>query len=126
MRLLRLQPGIGNQQLSCTLEIVDDFLSAPPYHAHSYCWGDETDVVGLRCNGKRMQITRNLDAALHRLRESYHVLLIWADAISINRDDIAERNQQVSVMDQISSIASQVYIWLGPSDANTQPAMTMI
>jgi hypothetical protein len=45
--------------------------------------------------------------------------LIWADAICINQGDIAEKGQQVSMMDRIYSRSAYVVAWLGPEDEHT-------
>lgn len=39
----------------------------------------------------------------------------WIDAISINQDDIPERNHQVQMMADIYSNAAFVMVWLGPN-----------
>lgn len=44
---------------------------------------------------------------------------LWIDAIRINQEDIADRNHQVGLMRQIYSGASEVVVWLGPSDGGT-------
>lgn len=126
IRLLRLQSGPGEDQLACSLEVVEDFETGPAYHALSYCWGDANDLVGLLCNEHRIYITKNLYAALHRLRRREQDLPIWADAICIDQRKVAERNQQVSIMDRIYSNASTVYVWLGHGDTNTPRAITMV
>ncbi|KAF2633252.1 hypothetical protein BU25DRAFT_328277, partial [Macroventuria anomochaeta] len=40
---------------------------------------------------------------------------LWIDAICINREDLAERSQQVVNMGHICSKAGQVRVWLGPN-----------
>ncbi|KAH8708472.1 hypothetical protein GQ44DRAFT_715255 [Phaeosphaeriaceae sp. PMI808] len=37
IRLLNLQPGSGDEPLTCRLVIVKDLTSAPELHALSYC-----------------------------------------------------------------------------------------
>lgn len=45
--------------------------------------------------------------------------LIWADAICINQEDLDEKSIQVTMMDQVYSLATHVVAWLGPQDENT-------
>lgn len=52
-----------------------------------------------------------------RVRLDDCVRAVWADAISINQDDIEERGHQVSLMRRIYRRAKKVFIWLG-EDAN--------
>jgi hypothetical protein len=61
-----------------------------------------------------VKIPSNLYSALKRLRfERVFKRRIWADAVCINQEDMAERSQQVCMMRDIFANASQVPIWLG-------------
>ncbi|ETS85595.1 hypothetical protein PFICI_03620 [Pestalotiopsis fici W106-1] len=51
---------------------------------------------------------------------------LWADAVCINQQDLAERSQQVSLMGSIYSQANWVISWLGPSDDSTEIAFSLI
>ena len=51
---------------------------------------------------------------------------IWVDAICINQEDLAEREQQIPQMRQIYSCAYQVVIWLCPSLKSTISAYTAL
>jgi hypothetical protein len=53
-------------------------------------------------------------------------LRLWVDAISINQDDISERNEQVSKMGAICNLATQVIVWLGPHKDRSKLAITFI
>ncbi|KAE8443131.1 hypothetical protein EG329_002300 [Mollisiaceae sp. DMI_Dod_QoI] len=126
IRLLRLDSGDVDDPLSCSLIVVEDYASAPEYHALSYCWGDAKDKVELLCNGMPFSATKNLRSALLCLRKKTVSELVWADAICINQKDGQERNQQLSVMKQIYLLASRVFIWIGHGDETTGPAMKLI
>lgn len=135
IRLLRLHPGADDEQISCSLHIIDNHLTSTPYLALSYCWGDNKDLVELPVDKKKLLITKSLYAALHRLRQNQHLFhashqdqisFIWADAICIDQDNISERNQQVSIMNTIFQQAAQVAIWIGPGDDRTTKVMAMI
>ncbi|KAI1271132.1 hypothetical protein F5Y07DRAFT_35126 [Xylaria sp. FL0933] len=89
---------------------------APQYAALSYTWGegDETDMILL--DERKFPVRRNLWSALNYLGlNAYHskAQYLWVDAICINQEDVAERNAQVSVMDEIYKNACYVSIWLG-------------
>jgi len=45
-------------------------------------------------------------------------ILLWADAICINQEDVQERNRQVQLMGSIYHKASMGYLWLGPNDGS--------
>ncbi|KAF2423212.1 HET-domain-containing protein, partial [Tothia fuscella] len=105
IRLVQLKPGMGADTLSCSLKIFSDFATAPRYDALSYCWGDMRDRSSLR-------VTKNLSAALHRLRQRGQSQPIWADAICIDQENISERNQQVSIMDEIYRHALRILVWI--------------
>ncbi|KAI3400801.1 hypothetical protein diail_2010 [Diaporthe ilicicola] len=52
--------------------------------------------------------------------------LFWIDAICIDQNNVNERNHQVGLMKQIYSMASNVYIWLGPESENSRLAMDFL
>lgn len=138
------------QIVRCTLKTIsldDD----PAYDALSYTWGnpitvyhDEKEAKGqaavfkdpkvISCNGKQLAVTVNLYDALLALRRlpakgTYEKIggrprtnYIWIDAICINQNDIAERNAQVQIMDQIYSKAQMTIVWLGRDDVFTRQA----
>jgi hypothetical protein len=85
-----------------------------------------SDLTELSCNSQATAVSRNLYAALHRLEQEQSATLIWADAICINQHDTFERNQQVSIMDEIYRRASRVFIWIGPGDDNSMNVIAMI
>ncbi|KAH8597037.1 heterokaryon incompatibility protein-domain-containing protein, partial [Bisporella sp. PMI_857] len=111
-----------------------------PYDALSYYWGDahekpshEIYVLnddnahsGWSKKGKnknlalmagRMLIRTNLKDALEQLRSEQDHVLIWADAVCINQENIKERTAQVARMHDVYSQAKKVHIWLGnPKD----------
>lgn len=84
---------------------------APSYTAVSYTWGDDMKSEVIYVNDKPFMIRPNLWACLYCLRRSWQ--FIWADAICINQDNIAERNEQVRMMGHIYAGATVVSAWLG-------------
>jgi hypothetical protein len=85
------------------------------YVALSYVWGSTDDLQTIFLEDHQFKITRNLSEALRNLREENRSIRLWTDAICINQQDDDERNQQVSLMGQIYSIARHTIIYLGHS-----------
>ena len=125
IRLLRLDPGTDDEPISFSLKIVESYLSSSRYDALSYCWGDEKAVAEVVCNGEMLAVTKNLCAALHHLRQRGPSNLIWADAICINQNDNSERNQQVSIMNEIYRHASRIFVWIGPGNEDVAEVIAM-
>lgn len=126
IRILELQSSLlPSSQIYCSLSkaIV---LEPPVYHALSYVWGDSTEKVSIWVNGKPFEVTKNLFAALKRLRRRTVSIFLWVDAICINQDNILERNSQVQLMKQIFMRAERVLIWLGESEDDSDFAMDLI
>lgn len=107
-----VEPAVAGQDLQTRLVVVD-LRDAPVYEAISYTWGDSTDRVLLKCNGRTVPIPRNLEDALKQIRYSDRCRYVWADAVCINQEDLAERGQQVSIMRLIFQGAQRVLVWLG-------------
>lgn len=72
-RLLDLQSSV-DKPVTCSLIVVDNYKSAPKYHALSYCWGDTNNTISLFYNGIFFLVIKSLYAALCRLRQKrrYH------------------------------------------------------
>ena len=121
IRFLRILPGSWEDEIQCTLEVAS-LQDDPQYYALSYVWGDRNDPRQIVVNGNARDVTRNLESALQHLRSLETNLIdlakvpIWVDALCINQEDLGERNQQVSIMDEIYSKTARVIIWLGEGD----------
>ncbi|ETN41540.1 uncharacterized protein HMPREF1541_03476 [Cyphellophora europaea CBS 101466] len=113
IRLLAIQPGEHGSDLICEVK-HDDLDAKPAYEALSYVWGNAKDTIEVICNDRKVSITRNLADALHRLRQTGQVRILWVDALCINQTDVHERSSQVRIMRDIYSSAVQVIVWLGP------------
>ncbi|KAF7555978.1 hypothetical protein G7046_g6420 [Stylonectria norvegica] len=127
IRLLTLRPGLEIDELRCSLSAHS--LDAEPslvYEALSYTWGDPTHVNYITCDGKLIQITRNLSRALQRLRHETDDRVLWIDAVSINQGDIVERGLQVQLMSDIYRTAGSVIVWLGDSSQNSPAAFRLM
>jgi hypothetical protein len=80
IRVLELLPGNESNPISCLLHVVDG-QDAREYEAVSYAWGDPNVKVPINCDGKRLEITLNLHAALIHIRFEDRARFLWADAI---------------------------------------------
>jgi hypothetical protein len=119
IRLLQLEPGCFEDEISCHIVHVN-LMDSPSYAALSYVWGNPQVTNTARCNGRLVNITINLKAALKRLRHPSETVPCWVDALCINQSDIDERNKQVMLMGSIYSQALNVAIYLGEENANCE------
>ena len=119
IRILNIQPGFGDEQLSCTLQTVQRGPGVS-YKALSYVWGDPTPADFVLVRDKAFWIHRNLKDALYRIRNNDHVVSVWTDAICINQNDNIEKSTQVQRIGQTYLQADEVLIWLGNAPATSQ------
>ncbi|ETS74980.1 hypothetical protein PFICI_13464 [Pestalotiopsis fici W106-1] len=89
----------------------------PTYEALSYVWGDEKDTREISVDGKTANVTKNLEAALRRLRGPSPRVL-WVDALCINQKDTNEKNHQVPFMSQLYTKCQHTIICLGEEGNN--------
>ena len=85
----------------------------------SYTWGNPSDTKSITVDGHEVTVGANLEAALRCLRtqgEFQGGLLLWADALCINQDDLDEKDKVVRNMHHIYRVARNVTAWLGASD----------
>ena len=124
-RLIELQAGKGASQLHCRLHTVP-LSQAASYEAISYVWGDPSVKVDVACDDGLVAVTTNLKNALTLLRHPHQNRSLWADAISINQEDLDERSRQVRIMREIFSRARTVLAWLGPEHDEDKDAIPLI
>jgi hypothetical protein len=122
-RLVTILPGADQDDIECTLQHESPNQFANRYEALSYVWGTSLPVNPIQLNGKTMRIGASLWQALYHLRLPDASRILWVDAICINQDDKAEKAQQLPLMRDIYRNASQVVVWLGleekDSDGNS-------
>ena len=124
IRLLTLQSGSYDKPLRCQLNIAS-LATTIEYNTLSYVWGDHVSSVPAKpeilLDGNRFSVTPNLFSALRHLRASAgsDSIVLWVDAVCINQNDLDERNQQVAMMRDIYASATQVTIWLGEADQDS-------
>jgi hypothetical protein len=80
IRLIELIPGAWNDPVSIRL-FITELQHAPEYDAISYVWGDSSNTVPITCNGRKLNVTLNLNAAFKRIRLTYRPRIVWADAV---------------------------------------------
>ncbi|KAH7084661.1 heterokaryon incompatibility protein-domain-containing protein [Paraphoma chrysanthemicola] len=114
IRVLELQPGQPGDTLRGKLievRLSEDTI----FDALSYCWGEPKFDRHFICDDEKYQITESLAIALEHIRKTEESLTIWIDQLSIDQNNVDERNNQVQMMGRIFSSARQVLIWLGQS-----------
>ncbi|CEI61598.1 hypothetical protein FVEN_g9319 [Fusarium venenatum] len=118
IRILHVLPATDiNHPIESRLEVVA-LEQNPVYEALSYCWGDSTELLDIKCNNQGFEVTENLFSALQHLRDENAERTLWIDAICINQNDLKERQSQVLLMKDIYSRSERVVVWLGPDPAS--------
>ncbi|OHW99190.1 ankyrin and het domain-containing protein [Colletotrichum incanum] len=130
-RLLHVQPAPSlSSPVVAQLSVVNynpfTDKSSDFYDALSYRWGDPNDKKTIFINGSAVSVMKNLEIALRNLRYRDRELVIWADAICINQDDVEERNVQVAFMGTIYSKSYRLRIWLGEPGTDTAAGMELV
>lgn len=96
------------------------------YIALSYCWGTGIRSKHIIINGQTVAITETLESALQSVRGGWGSLRLWADAVCIDQNNIAERGAEVRRMRKIYGDAMAVFVHLGPEADNSTQAMQMM
>lgn len=114
-------PHIGaattwHEEISCHL-ITVSLEDSPQFEALSYVWGDANDTLSIQLKGDFFPVTRNLEAAIRRLRMKTEERVIWIDQLCINQADAAEKSIQVAMMPRIYKSCKEVILWLGEIEA---------
>ncbi|KAK4966454.1 hypothetical protein LTR42_011619 [Elasticomyces elasticus] len=100
--------------------LLEAWRDSHGYEALSYCWGDQIlsqQLLISSSQGDRIPITESLHVCLRRLRVRDSVRYVWADAVSINQQDMAERNTQVQMMADIYKCSRRTLVWLGDAES---------
>jgi hypothetical protein len=132
IRLVTLLPATHeDDDIHCFLRTIDvhDIKDNEEnkYEALSYTWGDPLEEKKtIYLHDRPFKVTKNLYVALRFLRKSSLPRTLWIDAICINQDHEHERNHQVRQMRVIYASASQVLVWLGEPDEDTDKAMDLL
>ena len=123
------QPGAATRDGTETIESPLFRFTWGDYFALSYVWGSKVETATIIVNGEDFTVTKNLEAALHALR-NYPLIKrgfkIWVDAIGINQADLRERGRQVRRMQEIYGRSLDVITWLGASGDESEMAADFI
>lgn len=123
-RVLALLPSEDvDAALECSIDQVNIDDPMKEYEAISYTWGDQDRTERLVCDGAIINITPNLASALRCLRYRTRPRRLWADAVCINQEDLAEKGKQIPLMARIFRSATQVRVWLGNGDGGESRAL---
>ena len=125
IRLLRLRADSTRHTLHCDLH-EHDLDRGTDFQAISYTWGDPTPNHIITCNGVKIGITKCLHDILYQFREDGNYGWLWTDALCINQADLAEKTQQVKVMGDIYSAATEVLVWLGKEEPTDLAAIELL
>ncbi|KAH7068200.1 heterokaryon incompatibility protein-domain-containing protein [Paraphoma chrysanthemicola] len=119
IRIIELLPGEAADEIKFNLSVELRSHCKESYDAISYVWGDKRKLRSTVCCNKAMYITDNLYSALETIRAKQpgKSTRLWADAISIDQENIQEKNHQVKNMGLVYRNAGLVHIWLG-ADSN--------
>ncbi|KAL8907164.1 MAG: hypothetical protein Q9207_001586 [Kuettlingeria erythrocarpa] len=105
-----------HEEISCELTTVS-LGDNPQFEALSYVWGNAQDTLPIQLEGGVFPVTRNLEAAIRRLRMKTEKRVIWIDQLCINQADIAEKSIQLALMPRIYKSCKEVILWLGEIEA---------
>jgi hypothetical protein len=115
IRLIVIESSYSwHSSIKCNLRVVS-LSNNPRYEALSYVWGDAKDTLPISLARKEFMVTRNLEHGLRLLR-SRGIEFAWVDAICIDQDNLEERKEQVGIMSDNYSKATNVVVWLGSDD----------
>jgi hypothetical protein len=126
IRIVNIGPGSGTEPIECELQHLQLGDLASTYEALSYTWGPVYDLCSIKLHGNHFHVTKNLEAALRQLRLPNAVRRVWIDALCIDQSNFAQRGQQVLLMRQIYSNATEVLVWLGESTRTSDYAMDFL
>jgi hypothetical protein len=119
IRLLTVQPGSGDDMLSCTLATAYlDTSTSPRYETISYVCGDQKIKAPINLHGSEVEVPATSEAALRRMRRKDRPRTLWIDSICINEADVLERGHQVGIMYEIYTHTRHNCIYLGPDDGS--------
>lgn len=125
IRIIIVLRGDFEDDIVCEVKQVS-FDDSPTYEALSYTWGERTDPDEITLDRTPFKVTQNLALALRHLRHKDGDRHLWVDAICIDQDDTAERNNQVQQMAKIYKEAKHVHVWLGPANEPSRIAMSFL
>jgi hypothetical protein len=133
IRLLKIFPAEDEDDGSLIQgELIHTPLEDATFIALSYAWEDSTisnypssSLCALHFpSGSQLPLGRNLAAFLLTTRGAWAEKFLWIDALCINQLDVPERNREVTRMRY--SMATDVVVWLGPEENDSDLALSLI
>ncbi|KAJ2905749.1 uncharacterized protein MKZ38_004426 [Zalerion maritima] len=122
-RLIWLSPSLdANSPIQCQIAEAP-LAQMPPYEALSYAWDSHEGNATIQCfNGTNqiLQVTRNCERALKRLRLVDHPRILWVDAICIDQTSDKDKETQIPLMKDIYTLAQRVVLWIGNENRSTR------
>ncbi|KAF2854154.1 hypothetical protein T440DRAFT_442650 [Plenodomus tracheiphilus IPT5] len=117
IRVLKIEPGRWDDDISCKLKVISlDRLLEPRYDTLSYTWGSSESTSSIIVNGRTIAVSTNLFTALRALRRTSMTATIWADALCIDQKNNSEKSRQVALMGRIYKKGRQTWVSLGCPD----------
>lgn len=114
IRVIRIEPGQWDDDISCRLKVVSlDRLLRPRYDTLSYTWGSSKVTRIINVNKQPINVSTNLFEALRALRRKFQTVTIWADALCIDQTNNFEKSKQVALMGRIYKQGRQTWVSLG-------------
>jgi len=111
IRVLPSQTDDESERIRCSMRsatLEDD------YSCLSYVWGKSRPGKWIQVDGKELWVRQNLWNFLNVARARSDLQTwFWIDALSIDQDNVVERQHQVQQMGLIFSSAKMVYAWFG-------------
>jgi hypothetical protein len=71
------------------------------YNGLSHDWDSSKTITSLICDGKQLPITTELEEALFEIIKSHQDEPLWINEISIDKENIVEKSEQVKMMNLI-------------------------
>lgn len=109
IRLVKVRynrPGLPQCEI-----VVVSLQQAPPFSTLSYVWGPPTPMRVVLIDNKRFEVRQTLHGFLKEFRNADRYL--WIDQLSIDQENVEERNRQVALMSCIYTRCTSVIMWLG-------------
>src|SRR2546421_10438607 len=100
----------SNELITCQLINVS-LLDESEYVAVFYAWDDVTLIQSMLVDNTLFYV---LWSALNMCRSNSYILIIWANSICINQDDLEEKSPQVLIMRDGFHQARMIVRWLDP------------
>jgi hypothetical protein len=136
-------PGVNQKKVAQFDLEAYEFRTQHPIIAYEKLDWDAERRHAIEVNGCRFMVASNLLSFLQHFREKTRndqapwngfvleeengvavcTQFLWIDAISINQNDVDERNAQITIMDLVFRLARNVIGWLGAEQALSSVAI---